>query len=113
MAKESSVADQGVPSFEYNPAIRRQGLLFELSRPLDELEDMLLEAFSDQTVTMGQIYERHHVGKRFIKTNYKSILAKLENEGRISASPPAGKRRKNTFADHVQVTFPPRRQTRG
>jgi three-Cys-motif partner protein len=36
MASESSGSEQGVPSFEYNPSFRRQGLLFELSRPLDD-----------------------------------------------------------------------------
>jgi hypothetical protein len=40
MAKESSSANQGISSFEYCPADARQPLLFELSRPLDELEDM-------------------------------------------------------------------------
>jgi three-Cys-motif partner protein len=109
MAKESSDIQQGVASFEYNPAPRDQGLLFELSRPLDELGDMLLEDFAGRTATMKEIYERHHIGKRFIKTNYKSILLKLEVAGEVLASPPAEKRRKNTFADQVQVTFPPRR----
>jgi three-Cys-motif partner protein len=40
MAKESSSREQGVPSFEYNPATRQQPLLFELSRPLDDLADI-------------------------------------------------------------------------
>ena len=39
MAKESSSTEQGVPTFEYNPSIREQGILFELSRPLDDLGD--------------------------------------------------------------------------
>lgn len=43
MAKESSEQTQGVPSFEYNPATLKQPLLFELTRPLDELEAMLDE----------------------------------------------------------------------
>ncbi|HID72743.1 TPA: three-Cys-motif partner protein TcmP, partial [Candidatus Micrarchaeota archaeon] len=37
MAEYSSNKDQGVPSFEYNPADERYSLLFELTRPLDEL----------------------------------------------------------------------------
>ena len=45
MAKRSSAAQQGVASFEYNPADRRFPLLFDLARPLDELEGMLLSAF--------------------------------------------------------------------
>lgn len=104
MAKESSSAGQGVPSFEYNPATERQPLLFELSRPLDELGEMLLSEFAGQTLTMQEIYERHNLGRPFIKRNYKQVLIQLENAGKITAS----KHRKNSFADHVEATFPQR-----
>lgn len=44
------------------------------------------------------------------KTNYKDVLVKLENEGRIKTDPPARQRRKVkgkvTFADSVRVVFP-------
>lgn len=110
MARESSNAEQGVPSFEYNPATRNQSLLFELSRPLDELADMLLDCFAGRTMTMMEIYDQHSVGKRYIKSNYKSVLLKLEAEGKISASPSLEVRRKRlgepTFGDRVAVTFP-------
>jgi len=46
MAKESSKRDQGVPSFEYNPADERFPRLFDLTAPLDELEDRLLDYFA-------------------------------------------------------------------
>ncbi|MEQ9000253.1 MAG: three-Cys-motif partner protein TcmP [Coleofasciculus sp. B1-GNL1-01] len=105
MAKESSTTEQGVPSFEYNPATKFQPLLFELSRPLDELTDMLLDEFAGQTMTMIEVYQRHHIGKGYIKKNYKDALLKLEAKGKITAEP--SKRRKNTFADTVRVTFPP------
>jgi three-Cys-motif partner protein len=104
MAKESSGAEQGVSSFEYNPATINQPLLFEYSRPLDDLENMLTNEFAGQTLTMLNIFERHHVGKRYIKKNYKDVLLKLETEARIIANP--SKRRKNTFGDDVLVTFP-------
>ena len=104
MAKESSSSEQGVPIFEYNPATKYQPLLFDLSQPLDELENMLLNEFAGQTITMIDIYERHHVGKRFIKKNYKDVLIELETKGKIITEP--SKRRKNTFADKVKVTFP-------
>ncbi|MDZ7794722.1 MAG: three-Cys-motif partner protein TcmP [Spirochaetia bacterium] len=47
MARESSNKTQEVPSFEYNPAdaLPKQSLLFQLSRPLDELRDELLTSF--------------------------------------------------------------------
>ncbi len=115
MAGESSTAAQGVPSFEYNPAATpEQPLLFELSRPLDDLADMLLTTFAGRRRTMKQIYEQHNVGKPYIPSNYKDVLAKLEFEGKIQADLPAEKRPKRrgkvTFADKVFVTFPPRRE---
>jgi three-Cys-motif partner protein len=107
MAKESSEQRQGVPSFEYNPATLQQPLLFELTRPLDELESMLLDTFSGKTMTMAEIYHQHHVGKPYIKKNYKTALSNLESQGKITAHSPAGKkRRKGTFADDLKVTFP-------
>ena len=110
MAEYSSNKDQGVPSFEYNPADERYSLLFELTRPLDELVRMLPEDFAGKTISMKKIYEEHHVGKPYIKRNYKEALVRLEEEGKIVASPPAEKRKKRygkvTFADSVKVTFP-------
>jgi three-Cys-motif partner protein len=104
MAKESSSTEQGVPSFEYNPATPYQPLLFEFSRPLDDLENMLLDEFAGQTIPMIEVYNQHHVGKRYIKANYKQVLLKLEAEGKITANP--SKRRKNTLGDNVDIIFP-------
>jgi three-Cys-motif partner protein len=110
MAKESSDHDQGVASFEFSPAAERFQLLFELSRPLDDLADMLLKDFAGEKITMKQIYLRHSVGRRYIERNYKQALILLEEEKKIVAEPPAEKRRKIkgrvTFPDHVNVTFP-------
>ncbi len=110
MAKESSTKDQGVPSFEYNQATLIHPFLFELSKPLDDLEEMLLQDFAGKKLIMKQIYEQHHVGKRYIETNYKGALASLEAQNKIITKPPANKRRKRlgkvTFADTVMVTFP-------
>lgn len=109
MAKESTEQDQGVPSFEYSPASNRYPTLFELSRPLDDLEEMLLSEFKGQVLAMRQIYETHSVGRPYVKTNYKKALADLEAAGKIRANPPAEERpRRNgviTFADSVTVTF--------
>ena len=106
MAGESSTMDQGVASFEYNPATVHQPFLFELTRPLDELGDMLVASFAGKTLTMTDIYEQHNIDRPFIKKNYKSVLIQLEKERRIVANPPASERRKNTFADRVTVEFP-------
>jgi len=112
MAKESSEQNQGVPSFEYNPATIRQPLLFELSRPLDELEQMLSDEFVGKTITMKEIYMQHNVGRNYIEKNYKTALNSLESQGKVIADPPATKRRKYkgeiTFGDSVKVTFPPK-----
>ncbi len=106
MAGQSSSADQSVPSLEYNPATENQRLLFELSRPLDELEGQLLNDFAGRTLTMRRIYERHSVDRPFIEKNYKDALKNLEAKGAVEADPPACQRRKNTFANRVSVKFP-------
>jgi predicted DNA-binding protein YlxM (UPF0122 family) len=110
MAKESSSDIQGVPSFEYNPATARQALLFEYTRPISDLEEMLLSEFAGKTLAMKEIFERHNIGRRFISSNYKQALLSLEQQGKISTVPPADKRRQRkgirTFADDVIVTFP-------
>jgi hypothetical protein len=110
MAKESSEQMQGVPSFEYNPATLQQPLLFELTRPLEELESMLLDKFPGRSMTMKEVYDQHHVGKPYISKNYKTALGNLEAQNKIVADPPANKRRKMkgevTFADSVKVAFP-------
>jgi three-Cys-motif partner protein len=110
MANASSSTEQGVPSFEYNPDARLQPPLFELSRPLDDLENMLLDEFAGQTLTRKDIYHRHHIGKRYIERNYKDALLKLEEQEKIITEPSKRKivKGKKTFADTVKVTFSPK-----
>ena len=110
MAKESTNAEQGVANFEYNPiAVRTAGqqLLFELSRPLDDLGQMLLQEFAGQTLTMHKIYEQHNVNRPYIKKNYKDVLKQLERQQSVITSP----HRRGTFGDKVEVTFPGRKGT--
>jgi hypothetical protein len=106
MAKESSTHDQGVPSFEYSPADEKFPTLFALTRPLDDLQEMLLERFAGQTLRMVEVFERHNTGTPYIKKNYKDVLLQLEAKKAIATEP--SQRRKNTFADDVRVTFPQR-----
>ncbi|QEH32750.1 hypothetical protein OJF2_12290 [Aquisphaera giovannonii] len=112
MAKESSSHEQGVPTFEYNPATTDQPLLFEFARPLDDLEGMLLDEFAGRTMTMAEICEEHHYGRRYIAKNYKDVLTKMEQAGKITGDPPHTKRRKIkgevTCADATKFTFPPK-----
>jgi three-Cys-motif partner protein len=113
MAKESSAADQGVPSFEYSPAdfLPKQSLLFQLSCPLEDLQDLLLDAYAGHTLSMREIYEGHSVDTPYIASNYKEALKNLENDGKITARKSDGsKPRKGTFADDVLATFPDRKK---
>jgi three-Cys-motif partner protein len=106
MAKESSKLDQGVPSFEYNPADNRFPTLFELTAPLDELEDRLLDYFAGQRLTMKDVYLKHNVGRSYIEKNYKDALRSLESKNEIECKPPATERRAGTMGPATIVTFP-------
>jgi len=109
MARESTNNEQGVPSFEYNPAdfLPKQMLLFKLSRPLDELKKDLLSTFKGQTLTMKKIYEQHNIDTPYIKKNYKTVLRELYDDGIIKAETKKNKPpRKGTFGDDVSVIFP-------
>ena len=108
MAHESTNDTQGVPSFEYNPAdfLPRQALLFQLSRPLDDLKKDLLDRFKERRLTMQEVYEEHNVDTPYIKKNYKDVLRELYDEGSIEAISPKGKPpRKGSFGDKIIVTF--------
>jgi three-Cys-motif partner protein len=105
MARESSKEEQGVATFEYSPADKKYPLLFALSRPLDDLEAMLLNDCAGKCMTFKQLYETHSVGRRYTDSNYKQVLIKLEKAGTITAVKPGKKRRAGTFADDVVITF--------
>lgn len=110
MASESSLADQGVPSFSYYPADKATPLLFSLSRPFDALKSDLLKIFAGKTLSMRTIYENHNIDTPYIERNYKDALRELEASGKVTCAPGADQRPKRkgevTFADHVRVTFP-------
>ncbi len=106
MASESSKQEQGVATFKYSPADRKYPLLFEMSRPLDDLKAMLLNDCSGKQMTFKLLYESHSVGKPYTDSNYKQVLKTLEDATIITADKPGKKRRKGTFADDVVITFP-------
>ena len=105
MAKESSSSNNGIASFEYNPASEKYPTLFPLTRTLDDLESILINEFAGQALTMREIYEQHNVGTPFTASNYKEVLKRLESKGLISADPPANNRPKDSFANRVRVRF--------
>jgi three-Cys-motif partner protein len=110
MARQGSAADQGVPSFTYNPADSKFPLLFELTRPLDDLENMLLKDFAGRRLSLEGLYQQHSVGKPYLLKNYQEVLRKLESEGKITVERPAERRQSRksevTFSKKVIVTFP-------
>jgi len=112
MAGESSELDQGVPSFAYTKSLDEYEtpLLFSLDRPLEHLADDLLKDFSGQTLSVLDIFDRHSVGKRYVRRNYRAALLKLEEEKKIATRPPADKRLRRkgqmTLGNKVIVTFP-------
>ena len=106
MAKESSKVEQGVASFEYNPADERYPTLFELNRPLEELEAMLFSEYAGKMINFVELYEKHSIGRPYVDSNYKTVLKEMEKEGKLSASKPGStKRRPGTFASDVLITF--------
>ena len=113
MWKESSAHNQGVATFQYSPADGRFPVLFELQRPLDDLEGLLLHDFAGKTLRMREVFERHHVGRPFVSSNYKEILKRMEAKRLIRCSPSAAERRKNTLGDDVEITFEPEGGTVG
>jgi len=112
MAKYSSEEHQGVASLGYCPASQIHPMLFELNRPLDDLEDMLLDEFAGQTLTTEEIYNRHNVERPYTMKNYKAVLLGMEARALIETNPPSKKRREGTFSDKVRITFPSKMRTR-
>jgi three-Cys-motif partner protein len=99
--KEGTVAN-----FEYNPADARWPSLFELIRPLGDLEDMLLSDCAGLTTKFRPLFERHSRGKGYVIKNYREVLCRMEQAGKISMAPPCPPRRRGTIGENVQITFP-------
>jgi hypothetical protein len=73
--------------------------------PLDQLEEDLIRCFCGKSLSVLDIFDQHNIGKPYIKSNYKTVLLRLEEKGCISAEPPMDRRRKDTISDSVVVTF--------
>ena len=105
MAKESSLHEQGVASFEYVPEIFKDQQKLFSSYPFDKLKNSLLEKFSGRSMRMIDVCAEHYIGTSYVKSNYKTALQSLEQEGKIVVES-SGKRRKGTFSDSLIVIFP-------
>src|SRR5262245_18364146 len=98
--------DDKVAKFEYNPADSRCPSLFELVRPLGDLEDMLLADCAGKTFSLKDLFESHSVGKGYVRKNYREVLCRMEQEKKVAIAPPCPPRRKGTLAEHAKITFP-------
>jgi len=98
--KEGAVA-----KFEYNPADARWPSLFELVRPLGDLEDMLLADCVGVSTKLRPLFERHSKGKGYVLKNYRDVLCRMEQEGKISMDPSCPPRRRGTIGKDVVITF--------
>jgi three-Cys-motif partner protein len=110
MYKESSNLTDNVASFEYNPRDMHnvQGSLFDLlSRPLDDLQDMLLQEYAGQTIDFIKLYKEHSVDKPYVQKNYRDVLINLFDKGLISAKNPNNDKppRKKSFSEDMRITF--------
>jgi len=106
MASLSSDKIHGVAKFEYIPDKERQLSLKDLyENPLDELRNELLTQYAGKTITFERLFYEHSKNKPFIKKNYKEVLTRLEEEGKILCNPDKSRRKKNTFSDKVVIKF--------
>jgi len=106
MAKKSSGSQQGVATFEFNPADAQFPMLFEYSRPVDELKDMLITEFGGRTLTFEDLYKSHSVGRPFMRKHYRAVLKELEKAEKLTATKPGNQKRlRGTFPDNVLITF--------
>lgn len=101
--KEGAVAN-----FEYNPADAQFLSLFELTRPLGDLEDRLLEDLARQTLAFEKLCKLHSIGKPYVLPNYREVLCRMEQEGKVTMDRPCPPRKRGSLAKDVKVTFPRR-----
>lgn len=108
MAKHSTGSVDGVQTYEFNPRLlKNKQASLELESPIDDLALSLCQDFSGKKLTVEDIYHAHHLGKPYIKSNYKIALIRLEQKDKIMINPPASERRKGTLTDSALVNFPP------
>jgi three-Cys-motif partner protein len=113
MAASSTRHHGGVPIMGFTEGPEQFGLF--TPDPIPELQRQLLGVFAGRTLTVGEIFEEHHVtSERFILRNYQEALRRLEASSDVQASPGAAERPKRsgivTMSESVKISFPsPRR----
>jgi three-Cys-motif partner protein len=95
MAASSTMHHGGVPVMGFTEGPMQHGLF--TPDPIPELQEELLRNFAGRTVTVGEVFEEHHVtSERYILRNYQEALRRLEASSCVRASPKAGERPKRS-----------------
>ena len=114
MYKESTSHTDGIASFEYSQRAllsQKQQLLFQLSAPVEELQERLLQAYKGKSIDFESLFKEHSIDKPYVKNNYKMVLKRMLENGTITAVGTEGKMKgtppiKGSFAEHNIITFP-------
>jgi len=96
MARRGTVDEEGIPAFEFVAGMRGRQLRLVQTHTLDGLRKEMLREFPGTTLTVGDIYERHSVGRPYLEKHYKDVLKAMEEQGEIRCDP--SKRPRNTMA---------------
>ncbi|MDA1050939.1 MAG: three-Cys-motif partner protein TcmP [Planctomycetota bacterium] len=106
----NSHKSEAVAKFEYNPAEANLPSLFNLLRPLADLEDLLLADCAGKTFLIDELFEFHSVGKPYVLKEYKEVVSRLADEGMLTLDSGGKKRRAGTVGEKVKIIFPRRDQ---
>ena len=101
---------EAVAKFEYNPADASLPSLFNLLRPLSDLEDMLLADCAGMKLFIEPLFEMHSVGKPYVLKEYKEVIARMAEEGKLELDSGGKKRKPGTVGKDVRIIFPRRDQ---
>ena len=113
MAASSTRHQGGVPVMGFTQGPEQFGLF--TPDPIPALQEELLRSFAGRAVTVGEVFEQHHVtSERYILRNYQEALRRLEASSSVRASPGVAERPRRlgivTMSELVIITFPPRQE---
>lgn len=107
MARASSTAYEGVPSFEYDPDYDPQQVLGLQHGTIDQLATELRTAFAGRTIAIDNIYAEHNIDTNYVKSNYKEAVKQLIDNGLVTAASQSKSARRLTYS--TVILFPERK----